>query len=62
MLKNIHSLYGEMIWMQELEERKDYMKRNYIPMNIDLSFENFVNFIGERKKLMTNKFKSVLKL
>jgi len=32
---------------------ENYMKRNYIPTNIDLSFDNFEEFITERKKLMT---------
>ena len=43
-------------------ERKDFMKKNYIPFKIDLSFENFKDFIEKRKELMTQKFKSVLKL
>lgn len=43
------------------QERKDYMNKHYIP-DIDLSFDNFENFVTERKKLMANKFKSLLEL
>ena len=43
------------------QERKDYMNKHYIP-DIDLSFDNFEKFINERKKLMVNKFKSLLEL
>ena len=43
------------------QDRKNYMEKNYIP-DIDLSFNNFENFISERKKLMAGKFKSLLKL
>ena len=39
--------------------RKDYMKKHYIP-EIDLSFDNFEEFISERKKLIFNKLKSIL--
>ncbi|GIK36485.1 MAG: hypothetical protein BroJett011_03180 [Chloroflexota bacterium] len=42
-------------------ERKDYMKKHYIP-DIDLSFGNFEDFIAARKKLMTKKFEAILKL
>ncbi|MBE0461500.1 MAG: DUF262 domain-containing protein [Candidatus Aminicenantes bacterium] len=43
-------------------ERKEFMKKNFIPKNIDLSFHNFEEFIKERKKLMAEKFRSILKL
>lgn len=43
------------------QDRRDYTNKHYIP-NIDLSFDNFENFIIERKKLMANKFKSILEL
>lgn len=39
--------------------RKEYMIRHYIP-EIDLSFDNFENFIHERKELMYAKLKSIL--
>lgn len=39
--------------------RNDYMKRNYIP-DIDLSFENFEEFIIRRKALMKKEFESNL--
>ena len=42
-------------------DRKEYMKKNIIP-DVDLSFENFENFINERDRLMTEKFNTILKL
>jgi uncharacterized protein with ParB-like and HNH nuclease domain len=42
------------------DERRDFMRRNYIPASIHLSFSNFREFISERKKLMTEKYKSIL--
>ena len=39
--------------------RKEYMIRHYIP-DIDLEFDNFEEFISERKKLMFDKLKSIL--
>lgn len=41
--------------------RRDYMEKHYIP-DIDLSLENFEEFIAERTKLMTDKFIEILKL
>jgi hypothetical protein len=43
------------------QARRDYMEKHYIP-DVDLSLENFDNFITERTKLMTKKFESLLKL
>ncbi|MFX0135977.1 MAG: DUF262 domain-containing protein [Candidatus Hodarchaeota archaeon] len=52
-------------WLQknykDKQARKDFMKKNYIPKNIDLSFKNFEVFIEERKKLIVDKYKSILK-
>ncbi|WP_269900525.1 DUF262 domain-containing protein [Paenalcaligenes faecalis] len=36
------------------EDKKSYMKKNYIPSNIDLSLNNFPEFIEERQKLIRN--------
>ena len=36
------------------EDKKSYMKKNYIPNNIDLSLNNFPEFIEERQKLIRN--------
>lgn len=41
------------------QERNDYMRKHYIP-NVELSFDNFDQFIEERKKLMSEKFRSIL--
>ncbi|WP_236592480.1 DUF262 domain-containing protein [Paraburkholderia metrosideri] len=43
-----------------VDERKAYMARNYIP-EVDLSLENFAVFIEEREKLIVAAFKSLLK-
>lgn len=42
-------------------DRKDYRRKHYIP-DTDFSFENFESFIIEREKLMTEKFKTIVKL
>jgi hypothetical protein len=43
------------------QDRKGYMEKHYIP-DIDLSFNNFENFMFERKTLMAEKFRSILKI
>ncbi len=51
------------IWIKEKypnkDDRKAYMERNYIP-DVDLSLENFKEFIKERKKLILSAFKKLL--
>jgi uncharacterized protein with ParB-like and HNH nuclease domain len=51
------------VWIEkkypDLTERKEYMKRHFIP-DIDLSLENFEKFIEEREKLITSAFKKLL--
>lgn len=42
-----------------LDERREYMKKNYIP-DIDLSFGNYYKFIEERNKLLLKKLREVL--
>jgi len=42
------------------QTRKEYMEKNYIP-DVDLSLENFDEFFEERTKLMTAKFKELLR-
>jgi len=44
------------------KDRKYYMKKNYIPENIDLSLNNFKEFIEKRKELIKKQLKSVLSL
>lgn len=41
--------------------RRDYMDKHYIP-DVDLSLDNFENFITERTRLMMAKFESLLKI
>ncbi|MDQ7017401.1 MAG: DUF262 domain-containing protein [Gammaproteobacteria bacterium] len=51
------------VWIKEKypnnDDRKLYMKRNYIP-DVDLSLENFKEFIEEREKLIVSAFKKLL--
>jgi hypothetical protein len=51
------------IWLIEnypnKSDRVAYMKKNYIP-DIDLSLENFQEFIAERTKLMVAAFKKLV--
>ena len=42
------------------EERKEYMKKNYIPDNIRLDITNFRQFIEERHKLMFDAYKKII--
>lgn len=44
----------------EESQRKVFMERNFIP-DIDLSFDNFEEFILKRKELMKNKYESILR-
>ncbi|MGB8216188.1 MAG: DUF262 domain-containing protein [Candidatus Methanoperedens sp.] len=52
-------------WLDQIypdeQDKKEFMKKHYIP-DIDLSFDNFEEFINERTELITNKFKSIIKL
>ncbi len=51
------------IWIKKKypnkDDRKAYMERNYIP-DIDLSFDNFKEFIIEREKLIVSAFEKLL--
>ena len=50
-------------WMRkkypDISDRKDYMKKHYIP-DIDLTFENFEEFVKARKNLVVSAFKKLL--
>jgi len=52
------------IWIKEKypdnNDRKAYMERHYIP-DVDLTLENFRQFIEEREKLLVAEFKKLLK-
>ena len=41
------------------DQRKDYMKKNYIP-DVDLSLANFEEFMDEREKLIVEALKKQL--
>ena len=51
-------------WLEQTypseEERKDYMKKHFIPQDIDLSFGNFKEFFEKRNKLILQEFKEIL--
>jgi len=44
---------------EDEDKRKSYMEKNFIP-DVDLSFENFEEFIAERNALMKKEFKKTL--
>jgi uncharacterized protein with ParB-like and HNH nuclease domain len=52
-------------WLEQTcptpQARRDFMAKHYIP-EVDLSLTNFEQFVAERKKLMTAKFESILRL
>jgi len=54
------------VWLEKNypneRDKKEFMRKNFIPKNIDLSFHNFEEFIAERKKLMVERYKVILKL
>lgn len=43
------------------EEKKGFMKKHYIP-DVNLDFNNFEEFVNERRELMREEFESVLKI
>ncbi len=51
------------IWLNKVfkdpEKQKDYRVKHYIP-NVNLDFNNFIEFFEERKKLLIKKFKEIL--
>ena len=50
-------------WLEENfseEEKIEYFKRNYIPSNIDFTFENYNNFLLARDKLLLKQLKKIL--
>ena len=55
--KNLKSWVGQETTSQT---RKQFLTNHLIP-DIDLSFENFTNFIDEREKILINKLKKILK-
>lgn len=52
------------IWINEiypnLKDQKEYRERHLIP-DVDLNFNNFIEFFKEREKLVIEKFKDILK-
>ena len=52
------------VWIKEKypnkDDRKAYMKTNYIPDDVDLSLGNFKEFIEKREELIVSKFKRLL--
>lgn len=54
------------MWLEESyideEKQNEYMVKNFIPQYIDLSFDNFTQFIEERNKLILQKLRGALSL
>ena len=52
------------IWLNETypteTEQKDYFNKHFIPQNIDLDFNNFIEFFEKRENLLKNEFKKKL--
>lgn len=52
------------VWLKSTypdeQRRKEYMKKNYIPEDIDLNISNFEMFINQREELIIKKFKEIL--
>lgn len=51
-------------WLEEHdfseEEKKEYFKKNYIPDNIELTFENYNEFLLARDELLLKQLKKIL--
>ena len=50
-------------WLEENfseEEKKEYFKKNYIPTNIDFTFENYNEFLLARDQLLLKQLKKIL--
>ena len=43
------------------DNKENFMKNNYIPDNVSLEFKDFETFYEERKKILRNKLKEILK-
>lgn len=52
------------IWLEEtypnIEDRKEFMKKHYIPQDIDLTFENFEEFFNKRSALTFQELRNIL--
>ena len=64
-LENTEKLASDFeVWLKKThskeDERKEYLKKNFIPSNVDLSFTNFEEFLTERNKMLTTQLKKVL--
>jgi len=51
-------------WLHEVckneQDRRDFMKKHYIPDGVSLKFDNFEEFVAKRKELMKAQFKQEL--
>lgn len=43
-----------------LEERKEYLRKNYIPDNLELTVMNYAEFFEKREELLLQKLKEIL--
>lgn len=46
----------------EFSERREYLVKNYIPLDVDLDFGNFLVFLEEREKLLKEKLLEILEV
>jgi hypothetical protein len=44
----------------DMTNRKEYMTKHFIPEDIDLNFQNFLEVLAKRKELMANNLKQIL--
>jgi uncharacterized protein with ParB-like and HNH nuclease domain len=51
-------------WLDEkpIDEKKEFMKKNYIPENISLEHDNFIEFYNQRKELLKEYFREILEI
>jgi len=41
-------------------DRKEYMKKHFIPEDVDLHFQNFLEVLAKRNELMAKNLKQIL--
>lgn len=52
-------IWFESTYSSEIEQ-KDYFNKHYIPSEVNLEFNNFIEFFEKREKLIENEFKAKL--
>ncbi len=49
-------------WLESKGDKDEFIKANYIPINISYKFENFLEFYNRRKEILRQKLYSVLEV